>query len=205
MTRAMLGIQLAVEASMMQAGEAMLTVAAARAPEIDEEYAELNAEAGQAPLVSRSGDRSDDSDGRVRFIKPESTYLKNAVADPANILAVGQSVMVGNRAYLNAATHFKYKNKAPRGGQITNEVGPYFSMFEGGTAGAAVEGGITTFTVMPRGDYPLRPGEGPDGTKTQMVKSVSARAMFSPLYLQQAAIAVIERALAAVGPSRGNS
>lgn len=185
----------------------MIAVASSRAPSMDEEYAELNAEAGEAPLVGRAGGQSADSDGRTRFIKSEDTYLANAVNDPANVMTLGLSVSVGNKAYLNAATHFKYTNLVSHGGTKTYEVGPYFDMFDSGTSGAAVEGLITTFVVSPHdgGDYPLRPGEGSDGERATMIKSIRSRDMFSKFILAQAARAVITRALAEVGPSESSS
>lgn len=196
-------IKKTVSESMFEAGVAMLKVAADRAPSVDEEYNELNAESGGTALVPRSGDTSSDTDGRTRFIKPEVSYLKNAIPNTSNMRVLKSRVRVGNLTFLNNVTKFKYRNLGAGGGTIENTVGPYFQMFEGGTAGAAVEGGITTFTVVPRKDsYPLRPGEGPDGVRKTMIKSIRGRAMFSPLVLGKAASAVIKKALAEIGPSK---
>lgn len=203
--------------TMPRVAEALLTDAKSRAPSMDEEYAELNAEAGTEPLVPRAGGNSADTDGRTRFEKNEATYLANAVPniiENAQVISGDRilGVRVGNISFLNRVTHFSYTNTVGRGGSIdhtvpANEQG-YFSMFEGGTAGAVVSGAITTFTVVPHearrdgGTYPLRPGEGPDGARTSMVKSIRGRAMFAPFDLQQVASAVLSSALAEIGPGR---
>lgn len=182
----------------------LLVDAASRAPTMDEEYRELNASSGEEPMVGRAGNTSADTDGRVRFIKDESTYLKNCIVDPANaqLTDTGKSVgvKVGNRLFLSMNSHFKYKNLGKNKGTIENQVGPYYDMFEGGTAGAAVNSeGITMFIVEPRGDYPLRPGEDEAGTKKTMLKSITARLMFHAPYLITAAKAVVTRVLSKLG------
>jgi hypothetical protein len=206
--------------SMTEVAEAMTASAKSRAPSMDEEYRELNAESGGVPMVDRSGDSSADSDGRKRFIKPESTYLTNAVMNlELNTQVIADhgviGVRIGHLPFLNQVTHFSYINLGAEKGEVEHtvpsspEIG-YFTMMEGGTAGAAVDNGITTFTVYPHDRkenghfYPLRPGEGEDGTRKSMVKTITGRQMFMPLFLQQAAGAVLRSALAELGPARSS-
>ena len=197
--------------SLESVGRALLLDAAARAPSVDEEYRELNAEAGESPLTPRAGNRSADEDGRIRFEKDESTYLKNAIPDPVNmeINAAAKRVRVGNREFLDQVSRFSYTNVGAKGTEHKHEVpanGGYFEMFDGGTGGAAVSSdGVTTFTVYPHdsradgGGYPLRPGA--DVKRSSMVKSIKGRNMFNPTFLAAAAQAVLENVLAKIGPN----
>lgn len=189
--------------------EACISDAAERAPTVDEEYNELNAESGQSALVPRAGDRSNDSDGRTRFLKPETTYLKNAIV---NLLENSRTmseggifiVSVGSERYLNRVSHFSYINLGANGGVIKHTVPAspdvgYFTMFEAGIAGFEVR----PHTVRKNGTpYSLKPGEGEDDERDSMVKSITGRHMFMPLYLQKAAGAVLLNALAEIGPGR---
>lgn len=207
-------IQQRAQAALAETAEAMLASAKSRAPSMEEEYRELNAEAGSEPLTPMGADGSSaDDDSRVRFSKEADTYLTNAVADPVRNAFVDETRLaaaVGNLEYLYEVTRFSYTNASEKSGEPrgTYEVGPYFDMFEGGTAGAAVdEDGVTTFEVEPHerredgGYYPLRPGSGDDGVRGTMVKSITGRFMFNPLLLQDAASEVLRGAMAEVGPS----
>jgi hypothetical protein len=187
----------AIQSASVAAGEAMLSAAAASAPSIDEEYDELNAESGAQPEVARDGDRSADTDERIRFMKPEKTYIANAILDPANIRASGTLIAVGNHAFLNQQAQFSYQNWSKKRGSQQYTVSGYFDMFESGTAA------ITLLNIQPHAPgYPLRPGEGEDGTRSSVTKSIQGRWMFAPSAMKLASKVVLSAALASIGPGR---
>lgn len=205
-------IMSAIQEEVPAIAEEVLKIAVERAPSVEEEYRELNAGEGEEPLVAMGSDGgSADTDGRRRFIKPINSYLKNAVGNLQENFQLGRknrfwytslTMRFGRVSFLERMSHFKYRNLVAKGGTIENEVGPYFSMFEGGTAGAAVEDGITTFTVTPRGNYPLRPGEGPEGVRKTMIKSIRGRFMFAPNLMAAAARTAFQAVLARLGPGK---
>lgn len=193
-------------ASMLVEREILQDVAT-RAPTVDEEYRELNAESGEDALVPRDGDRSADEDdhGRVRFIKAQETYLQNCVTNPINVSRKDTIIKIGNRAFLEKMTHFHYINLGKGSSQIVHEVGPYLDMIEGGSAGSAVNlNGITTFTIEPHGDYPLRPGIGKDGERKSMLKTIRARFMFQGIAIQIKVREIMERVLSTLGGDRAS-
>jgi hypothetical protein len=205
--RLMDGLRELIETMMPKVAEAMALDAASRAPDLDEEYKELNAEIGQEPLVARNGDRSGDLDGRTRFLKPEDTYLKNAIMNPINRLGDGNVARVGNLEFLEQSAQFTYTNIITDGhghitGTETYTVHDYFQMFEGGKSGMMTVRPHTTGAKHP---YPLRPGEAKNAATMSMVKALTPCFMFGIDFLETIAGVTITTALAEYGPGTAKS
>lgn len=169
-----------------------------RAPTIDEEYNALMAEPGETPAVPRAGDTSDDKDGRVRMIKPEETYLFNAVVAPANVNWTQNSASIGFLPFLEACTTYRYINLR-RTGKHEHEqsephlVGPYFSALDEGGSQLIVP----VFTLMNGHKYRLRPvDDNEDPGEDSMTKAFRPHSIFAPFNLLAVARETLTTALA---------
>jgi hypothetical protein len=184
-------------AAMPRVVDALTAIAVAASPSIDEEYDALMAEEGGSAAVPRAGDRSGDKDDRTRLIKPEETYLQNAVANPANCLIDGTSVFFGNVPFLETQTTYNYINiqrtSHREHEEVEHQVGPYlFALLEGGSK-----------TIVPvfayRHKYKLRPiDDNKDKGRDSMEKSFASvpHQIFAPFVLLAAARETLTTALA---------
>lgn len=169
-----------------------------RAPTVDEEYNALMAEPGEVPAVPREGDRSADRDDRVRMIKPEETYLFNAVANLANVDWTTNSASIGFLPFLELCTMYRYINLR-RTGKDTHEqseeheVGPYLdAIIAGGTKTV-----VPVFTLMNGHRYRLRPvDDNEDPGEDSMTKAFAPHEMFAPFNLLAVAREILTTALA---------
>ena len=175
----------AVPAALEAARDAAIISALERAPSMDEEYRELNAPAGGEPFIPRAGGRSADPEdyGRVRFEKPEETYIESLVPNPANMKLEGSRFSFGNIAFLSENTYFSYTNATKGDERKSREgktygpyrVNDYFMRFEAGASG--------DFVVSPNpehgsGTHYLTPGSAKETFTRQMNKSIKPRLMF---------------------------
>lgn len=151
---------------------------AQRLPSKEEEYNALmvGEQAGNTP-VPLTGDRSGDTDGRVRFEKDPGTWLQDVTVSPENISVTsidGQtSIRIGNIQKLNQASVFRYTNLISDKIPEEHEAGPYWAYFEYGSS----------YIVLPTHrtskDYPLRPDE-TSKIYTGIAKSITARRAYAP-------------------------
>lgn len=156
-----------------------------RSPSIDEEYRELNAPAGGEAYIPRAGGRSADPEdyGRVRFQKPEDTYIQRLIPNPLNMQIEGPRFSFGRISFLSENTYFSYINATkgdPRKAETGKTAGPYFvtnyfMRFEGGASGDFV---VTPNASHGSGTHFLTPGEGRETFTKRMNKSIKPRLMF---------------------------
>ena len=194
-------IRTKIEATMPLVAEAVTLSAVSRAPSIDSEYNYLMGESGSAPLVPREGDRSGDTDGRIRLQKPEETYLENALISPANIHVGANFVYFGSLVFLMACTTYSYFNKRwirHDVWELSDEhvVGPYLEQAELGG-----EKLIVPVFISGR-PYTLRPANEPNKGVKSLDKSFPAHNMFARAPLDTAARETITTALAELGQGR---
>lgn len=169
-----------------------------RAPTVDEEYNALMAESGHEAAVPREGDFSADQDDRVRMIKPEETYLFNAVINPANVKVTETSAAIGYLPFLETCAKYRYINLMRTGKDEheqmgPHEVGPYLdAVISGGSALI-----VPVFTLMNGHKYRLRPvDDNSDPGVDTMTKSFSPHPMFAPFNLLAVARETLTTALA---------
>lgn len=202
--RLMTLISRTVDGALPEVAVALALNAQTRAPSVDSEYNELMAGSGEQAMVPRSGDRSADTDGRIRLEKPESTYIWNTIVSPVNFQINGHMLRFGNLMWLNENAYFSYTNLRAVGGHGKNHVteyetetyrkSGYFEAFEYGSVGSSAM--VYPSHQLQNGHaYPLRPGEGPDGAKTSMYKPISAHFMFMPFLLKEVADLTLTTAL----------
>lgn len=181
----------------------------ARAPTEDQEYTALMMGGEGEPLVPREGQRSGDTDGRTRFDKGDKLYIIDAVRAPVNVEAEADGlrlkVRVGNLAWLEQNSFFEYTNLRYNGPkQQPTESGPFIQ----GPYFEAFEAGAPPRTIVPKhalGNghaYPLKPGEGKDGERDSMTKSIAPHFMFARELLDVVATVTISTTLAKVGPGK---
>lgn len=194
-------IQDKVSETMPQVAEELGLSALSRAPTIDQEYNMLMAEDGETAAVPRDGDRSGDTDDRIRLDKPESTYMHNAVMAPGNMEWDASNVYFGNIGFLNLCATYRYRNLR-RTGKNTHEpsewheVGPYFEQLDAGG-----EKLIVPVFILGNGHkYRLRPVDDEhDPGLDSMHKAFPAHNMFNPASLESAVRATLRTALAEIG------
>jgi len=191
-------LERAVVGALPELLDALLADVRTRTPTVDEEYQALMlGEYGNEDLtlVPREGDRSADTDGRVRLYKPVQTYLEYAINSPQNIEVDETThwVQVGNLAFLESQSYFDYQNE----GHDPHTKGPYFEAFETGSdPGPTV---TPRFTGKgPSGSYPLTPNEDKTQRKGSMVKPIKEHGMFYRLFLDAIRDQVLQRALKTV-------
>ena len=158
---------------------------ALRSPSHDEEYNTLmvgdNNGSSNVPL---QGNRSGDTDGRVRFAKKSGTWLRDLAIKRANSQVVTDGMLtilsVGNVSLLEDNTNFTYTNLQGRDNtKISHTVGPYFYQFELGASLLIVPNSLAFGAKGHK--YPLRPDE---ETKVyQMDKSIKAYNAYNKLTL----------------------
>ena len=168
------------EAALAAAGAALAVQAqvAVQSPSHEEEYDALmvGEEAGASP-VPLAGDRSGDTDDRIRFQKEPNTWLADVAVslENRNIVQSGTrtTLQIGNQTLLQNASVFSYTNVGAKKEIIEHVAGPYFDFFEHGTSYVV----MPTHVTVKR--YPLRPDE-TSKIFNGMQKSIAARYAYAP-------------------------
>lgn len=202
-------VRTAVQSQLPQVGEVMMADVVARVPSKEEEYDILMRGEGNpegVDLVPLSGDRSGDTDGRVRLQKEPGTWIADVVASPDNLqFDVGRlAVAIGNLAKHIAASTFSFKNIK----YAWHKSQSYFEAFEFGSVAGPTADSAYNAIVEPRfparkgGKYPLRPDEDPTKKLFRMYKPIRARAMYSATSLRRIARQKLVEILSQVGRGR---
>lgn len=178
--------------------EVLLTDIQAHTPTVDEEYDLLMSGGSGSGQVPRSGGSSNDSDGRHRLIKDESTYLANTVAADTDFKVSWNNglgmIQIGNMELLLLNTTWAYQNFSKGHGEYARiEKGPYFNQYEYGSLGVEI------VPVFP-GRYPLQPDE--YSPVMRVTKSVPPFRMFGSERLIPLFVQTMEMQLAQIGPGK---
>lgn len=203
--RAIEAVMAKVRETLPQLADSMMNHVLTHTPDKDAEYDALMRGDGNpsgVDLTPRSGDRSGDTDGRVRLQKQAGTWLQDVNSAPGNIYIneAGMAVSIGNLPRLMEATHWTYKNIKYG---FHRDYGPYFNAFEYGSSD--VEAYITPrWSPLHGGKYPLRPDETGDPKIFGMYKPIKPRAMYAPFYLKPIARNTLNKSLAEVSEGHPN-
>lgn len=184
-------------ASLPEIADLIVEKASSIAPTPDEEYESLMLGGESIPDVPpRNGDRSGDTDDRIRFMKPEGTrYIQEAIREPSNVSVSSTSIRVGNLSFLEEQAFFEYRNSNGN----TYSQGPYFKAFLYGTSGYQIVP-VNFDTAKKNYDGRLTPGEGKYGSVKSMTKSIEQRDMFDRETLQGVARTALRKVAEEIGP-----
>jgi hypothetical protein len=153
---------------------------ASRAPTPTQEYLTMmygGANPGTDGTPRSSGSSTEDSDNRIRFIKPDYHYLRNYL--PGSFSVNGLTAGIGNVMELDEISSYSYVNYSKAKGYMEHSVTlPFWRAWD--------VGGF--FHVQPKFEastlgrgYPLKPT--PQSTTWSMVKLIPSTGMFQDVDL----------------------